>query len=140
MAQKEHFWTIPASTKRELRNFGLLMAVILGSIAVYLWYKDSSAAIYLGGIAAVFLATGLVLPPVLRPVYIVWMLLARVLAFISTHFWLALAFYTIFLLIGAAMRLLRHDPLDRKLDSGRESYWIRRSESLLARDHYERQF
>jgi len=138
--KEERFLTVPPSTRRELRNFGLIMGLFLGLIATYLWYRTSGAWVHLGGIAGAFLAIGLVLPVILRPIYVVWMLLARLLAFVNTHVLLALVFYTIFLIIGAAMRLVRYDPLDRRLDSEQESYWNRRSETLLAREHYERQF
>lgn len=140
MKKKEHFLTVPPSNKRDLRNFGLVMGVILGLIATYLWYRTSGAWIYLGGAAGIFLTIGLILPIVLRPIYVVWMLLARLLAFVNTHILLALVFYTMFLLIGGVMRLLRYDPLDRRLDSKQQSYWNRRADTLLARDHYERQF
>ena len=140
MRKKESFLTVSPSTRRELRNFGLIMGTILGLVATYLWYRTGGAWVHLGGIASAFLAVGLVLPIILRPIYVVWMLLARLLAFVNTHVLLALVFYTIFLLIGTAMRLVRYDPLDRRLDSEQESYWNKRTDTLLARDHYERQF
>jgi hypothetical protein len=140
MKRKEHFLMVPPSNKRDLRNFGLLMGMILGLIAIYLWYRTSGVWVYLGGVAGIFLTIGLILPIALRPIYVVWMLLARLLAFVNTHILLALVFYTMFLLIGVVMRLLRYDPLDRQLDSKRQSYWDRRADTLLARDHYERQF
>jgi len=116
------------------------MGMILGLIAIYLWYRTSGVWVYLGGVAGIFLTIGLILPIALRPIYVVWMLLARLLAFVNTHILLALVFYTLFLLIGVVMRFLRYDPLDRRLDSKRQSYWNRRADTLLARDHYERQF
>ena len=140
MAKKESFWALPAPNKQDLRKYGLLMAVILGSIAAYLWYRDHGIAAHLGGIAGVFLVAGLLVPSLLRPIYTVWMILARILAFINTHLLLAIVFYTIFVLIGAVMRLVRYDPLNRKMEPEGDSYWTKRSPTLPARDHYKRQF
>ena len=106
-----------------------------------MWYKGGvDAAWWLGGIAGFFLVAGLLLPVVLKPIYVVWMYLARLLGWVNTHLLLGLVFYTLFVLIGGIMRLLRHDPLNRKLEPGRESYWLPRSQSLLPKDHFEKQF
>jgi len=119
----------------------MLMGAILGLFGGWAWYvADDSAARWLAGIAGIFLAGGLGWPPVLKPVYIVWMYLARALGWVNTHLLLGLVFYTIFALTGALMRLLRHDPLDRRLEPERKSYWSMRQTPLPPRKHYERQF
>ncbi len=92
------------------------------------------------GVSVAFLAVGLVLPVLLTPIYFPWMWLARILAFINTHLLLGLVFYTLFTFIGLAMRLCGRDPLDRKLAPDQDSYWQRREQPLLSREHYLRQF
>jgi hypothetical protein len=66
--------------------------------------------------------------------------LARRLACVNTHILLALVFYSLFTLIGGIMRLVGRDPLDRKLSAKASSYWHRREQPLMTREHYERQF
>jgi len=137
----EGLWGTPIPTKKDLRNFALVMAVAFALIAAYLWYVGAEQGLrVMGGVAVSFVCIGLAIPIVLKPLYIAWMALARVLAFVNTHLLLALVFYSLFMLIGGIMRLLRHDPLDRKLSADESSYWQRREQPLLARDHYDRQF
>ena len=138
---KNNFWRIPAPDRAELRKFGLIMAGGLGLIALFLWYKEVEPVAWgLGGLAGVFLVAGLALPPALGPIYVVWMLLARILGFVNTHILLALVFYTLFATIGGIMRLFRHDPLDRPLRPEQKTYWLKRPSSQLSREHYKRQF
>ena len=140
-ATRKGFWGKPETDRRGLRSFGWVMAIGLGGIGGWVWYRgNGDAAAWLGGIAGLFLLSGLLLPVVLKPLYIVWMYLARVLGWINTHLLLGLVFYTLFTLIGAVMRGVRHDPLNRRREPERDSYWIQRNPSLLPREHYERQF
>jgi len=138
---KRGFWALPEAGKRELRGFGWVMAIGLGLFGLLVWYKGNiPAAQWLGGIAGLFLVCGLVVPVVLKPLFIVWMYLARILGWVNTHLLLGLVFYTLFTLIGLGMRLFRYDPLDRKIEPEKGSYWVRRQTPLLPGDHYERQF
>ena len=141
MIDKRGFWRIPSASRSELRTFGLVMALAAAAIALLLWYHGSvDTAQSVGLVAAAFIGLAVGIPSILRPLYTVWMLFARVLGFINTHILLGLVFYTIFTAIGLTMRLIRHDPLDRKLDADEKSYWSRREPSQLPRKHFERQF
>lgn len=141
MTEKGDFWRIPAPSREDLRKFGLVMAVGLGLFTLFCWYKDHQTATrVLGGSAGFFLVTRQLFPLLAKPFYLVWMLLARILGFVNTHVLLALIFYTLFTVIGVVMRLFGRDPMERKLDPEQKSYWSRKSPSLLAREHYERQF
>ena len=141
MTETKSYWGVPVPKRRDLRNFGLVMAAVLALVGGYLWYVD---AIYpaqvIHGVAAAFLIVGLVVPIVLTPIYFPWMWLARILAFINTHLLLGIVFYTLFTFIGLCMRLLGRDPLDRKILPDSDSYWQRRDPSLLPSEHYQRQF
>ena len=141
MGNKSSFWRIPTPDPGDLRRFGLIMAAGLGLFALLFWYRGQGFVAWtLGGLAGLFAGVGLVFPVVMKPVYTVWMLLARILGFINTHILLALVFYTLFTVIGLIMRLFRHDPLDRRLKPEQKSYWQPRPLPQLPRDHYERQF
>ena len=135
------FAGVPSTGKTELRSFAWVMAVAAGLIAGFLWYKGAEPGWHIaGGVAGFFVAAGLLVPIALKPLYLAWMTLARILAFINTHILLALVFYSLFTLIGGIMRLVGRDPLDRKLSANAASYWQRREQPLLGRDHYKRQF
>ena len=117
------------------------MAGGLGIFAILLWYNEfHRSPATLISISGLFLLVGVLFPPVSKPVYVVWMLLARILGYVNTHILLAIIFYTMFTVIGLAMRRCGRDPMKRKLRPDQESYWERRSETQLPRDHFERQF
>ena len=141
MTESKIYWGVTVPQRRDLRNFGLVMAAVLALVSGYLWYKDAmDPAQVVFSVAAGFLIVGLVLPVVLMPIYFPWMWLARILAFVNTHLLLGFVFYTLFTFIGLGMRLLGRDPLDRKIISDSDSYWQRRESPLLSREHYLRQF
>lgn len=141
MTEGKKYWGVPAPSRSDLRKFGAMMAVVLGLIAGYLWYLNALEAMQaVGAVAMGFLAVGLVVPVALLPIFVPWMWLAQGLSFVNTHLLLGLVFYTMFTFIGLCMRLLGHDPLDRKLAPDQKSYWQRRESSLTSREHYRKQF
>ena len=146
---KLSFWRIPAPG--QLRSFGLLMAAVSACAGGGLWYLRSlPEALWAGGLAVWLLACALFSQGPLRPLYLVWMTLARILGFVNSHLLLALVFYSIFTAVGLIMRLVRYDPLHkagfekekRGIDrgEGQKSYWSKRENSLSPRDHFQRQF
>lgn len=149
--RKPSFWRIPAPASDELRRFGLLMAAVSSAAGGGLWYlRSMPEAAWAGGLAIWLLACALFWQNLLRPLHLVWMLLARVLGFVNSHLLLALVFYSLFTAVGLVMRLVRYDPL-RKTgfaanksqvggDQDRKSYWLKRENSLSASDHFQRQF
>ena len=79
-------------------------------------------------------------PVSLKPVYIFWMRLAFILAWINTRLILSILFYLIFTPIGIGMRLFGGDLLDKKIDKNKESYWIKKEKAAFKQSDYERQF
>lgn len=117
------------------------MAVAALLVSGLLWYSHRTEGVQIAWmVAGGFVGVGLVLPFLLKPLFFLWMALARFLSIVNTHLLLALIFYTLFTLIGGVMRLLRYDPLDRRRSSIDATYWHRREVPLLDRKHYERQF
>ncbi|KIX15639.1 hypothetical protein X474_03070 [Dethiosulfatarculus sandiegensis] len=69
---------------------------------------------------------GLLLPRVLKPLYLVWMSLASVLGYFVSRIILTILYFLVITPIGLFMRLLGKDILDKKMDS-KQSYWHRRA-------------
>ena len=138
--KKIGFWTPPTATERELRKFGLLFAFILVAVAIFLWYRENPV-VYGVGLVGLFFAIASLVPTVLLPFYIVWMMFARILGFINSHILLAIVFYTLVTIVGFIMRIVRYDPLNRRPRSaGSDTFWVRRETTALPGDHYEHQF
>ena len=111
-------------SSKELRKFGMVMAVGFGIIgSIFLW-KDHQAWRYLYGIGGFFLLFGLVLPKVLEPIEWAWMKFAHALGIVMTFILLTVTYLVVITPIGLAMRAFGKDPLNRKFDKTLNSYWV----------------
>lgn len=115
------------TSPRALRSFGLVVGGVFVAIAaVIAWrrgWEVGPLVVGLGGPGAALALLGLVAPEVLRPVFVVWMGLAVVLGAVMTRVLLTLVFALIVVPIGLALRLAGKDPLDRRIDRARTTYW-----------------
>lgn len=127
-------------TVTEVRKFGLLMAVVLTLIGLYLLYKEWPWWYVLPAVGGALLIGGYLATPLVRPVYLGWMKFAFVLGWINTRILLGVFFYLILTPIGLLMRLFGRDFLDEKIEKDRASYWTRRERVPVDRSRYERLF
>ena len=128
-------------SRRELLIFGLLFALffaIVGSIA-YWGFKAPRVAQVLWIGAAVVTVAFYLIPPMRRPLYLGWMYAAFPLGFVMSWVMMSAVFSLVFTPIGLAMRLFGRDPMTRRLEPDRATYWVahRQAESS---DRYFRQF
>ena len=130
----------PKTGRREIRRFGVLFAVLSVVAGVFMLWKGSREMWIPFVLAAVFLLTGLVLPSVLRPFYVVWMRFAFILAWINTRLLLSVFFFLILTPIGVIMRLLGKDVLGRKMDHSAATYWVKRNPEPKAKESYRHLF
>jgi Saxitoxin biosynthesis operon protein SxtJ len=123
-----------------LRRFGLTVGgVFLLLAGISRWRGHSVAPMVLAGAGVFLVVPGLVLPTVLGPVRRVWMRGAVVLGDINARIILTVLYYLVISPIGFVMRRVR-DPLDRKMNDGRTSQWIKRQPVAVDRARYEQQF
>jgi hypothetical protein len=132
--------------KKTLREFGFVFA---GGLIVFFgllipWIFDKPWVWQTGGArwpwigAAVFASTGLILPQVLKPVYLLWMKLGHALGWINTRIILGLVFFIMFAPVALMLRILGKDPLHRKLDEKTETYRV--ASTKLPRERMEKPF
>lgn len=123
--------TFPDTKDRaEQRKFGLVMAAAFCVLALIRWgihwaldgHMTGPPWVLLG-IALGFGVLGLVTPPVLRPVMVVWFSLALVLNVVVTRTLLAFVFAAMLVPGRAILIMLGKDPLKTRLDPSAESYW-----------------
>ncbi len=117
------------STTKQLREFGITMGIVIGLVGGFLYWKGYSAWQTVAIVAAVFAVAGLIAPVVLKPLYRVWMSFAVVMGFVMTRVILTLLFSIVFVPVGLAIRILRTDPLDERIDPDAKSYWHKRDAS-----------
>ena len=123
----------------DLRSFGITMGIILLIITGFLFYKENESTQIFLYIACSFIGLGLLLPIILKPVYIVWMTFAVILGWVMTRVILSIVFYLIMTPIGLITRLLGEDFLALKRKDS-NSYWNYRDSSKELNQDYEKQF
>ncbi len=111
-------------SSRELRKFGITMAIACIVVGAILFFRDKSAWIYLAYISGFFLISGLLVPRILLPIEWVWMKIAFVLGIIVTNILLTLTFFLVITPIGLMMRLFGKDFLSLRFDKNTGTYWI----------------
>ena len=109
------------------------------AVVLYGHYAAQIAALIVVSVTAVIGLAGLVAPPVVRPVYVVWMALAFPIGWTVSHLMMAVVFYLVVTPIGIIMRMCGRDPMRRRIDRSAKSYWVRRPSTTNIK-HYFRQF
>jgi hypothetical protein len=128
------------TTRKEIRNFGITIGLILLVISAILFWKANTSYLIFIIIGLVLLGSGLTIPIILKPIYLIWMVFATILGWIMTHVILSLLFYIIFTPIGLILRLFGKQFLVLKWDKAQESYWNIRNEQVKDKIYYDRQF
>jgi len=128
------------SGKKELRNFGITMAVALAVIGSFLLWRDSENYKYLYVLAAAFLVLGLALPIALRPFQKAWMTLAILLGWVMTRIILSVLFYLVFTPVGLIAGLVGKRFLSTSFDNNASTYWVTREKVVPEVSDYEKQY
>lgn len=113
---------------RELRRFGCTLAIGLCVPATVLTVRarlvPPGPALILAGIAVVSAVVAIWQPTRLIWPYRIWMLVARSLALLLQTILLCAFFVLVLTPVGLALRVARRDPLERRRDPDRDTYWI----------------
>jgi hypothetical protein len=113
---------VEAPTRRQLVQFGLLIAAIVAVVALLPLRSGGRPDAWLLACAAGAGMLSWARPQLLGPVYRAWIRLGHALGAVSSRIVLTALFFVIFLPIGLAMRVLGRDPLNRRFDQDLESY------------------
>jgi hypothetical protein len=132
--------TEPKPEMKALRQFAATLFFALGILGAFLVWRKRDAGFILWGIGLAALMTAWLLPMALKPVHKVWMKLALVLGFISSHVILALLFYLVLTPIGLALRVFGKNPLALGFEERAGSYWIKRNNRVCNKQRYEKMF
>ena len=125
--------------KKELKSFGLTIGIIILLIAGYLFYKNNQSyqsALY---VTLFFIGSGLIIPIILKPPYLIWMTFAILLGWVMTRIILSILFYSIITMIGFLAKIFGKDFLNLKV-SNHDSYWNLRDREYELNQDYEKQY
>ena len=128
------------SEKRDLRNFGITVGIILLIISGFLFWKEKESFQIFLAIGIILFLTAIALPSVLKPVYWIWMIFAIILGWFMTRVILSLLFYVVFTSIGLTLRFFGKQFLELRWDKSKESYWNFITNEHLENKNYEKQF
>ncbi|MFQ5900220.1 MAG: SxtJ family membrane protein [Thermodesulfobacteriota bacterium] len=126
--------------KKELRNFGLTMGIVLGVIAGLLLWKGRETYTYFIVLSLFFFVGGFAFRPLLRPIYYVWMTFATILGWVMTRVILCVVFYIVISPISLAARFLGKSFMDIAPSEGADTYWKKREPTSFDKDRCERQY
>ena len=128
------------SEKSDLRNFGIIIGIILLIISGFLFWKEKDLFQIFLAIGITLLFTAIAIPKALKPIYWIWMIFAIILGWFMTRLILSLLFYVVFTSIGLTLRFFGKQFLELRWDKSKESYWNFRTNEQLQNENYEKQF
>ena len=126
---------------KQLRQFGLLMAGVFSFFgAVFIYKKWMIAAGVLGLLILFFAGMGLLAPMRLLYIYRKWMRFAEVVGNFNAKVILGLAYFLVFTPTRIISSVFREDPLRRKFELNKKSYWLDCEPRDSDPKRYEKQF
>jgi len=128
------------SGRKQLREFGLTLGVVLGIVAAVQAWHNKETWIYFAVSSALFMGLSFIAPFILKPLQKIWMGLAIVLGWFVSRIILGILFYGVVTPTGIIVRLSGRDLLNRKLDPKAPTYWIPKPKRELSAGDYEKQF
>jgi hypothetical protein len=126
--------------RRDFRQFGISIGIVLGLLGGYLIWKKNDASVYVLAASAILLGAGLFLPDMLKPVYRVWMSFAILMGWVMTRVILVAVYIAICTPIALLARITGKHFLEMSFSTRRDTYWIPKTEADRSRRDYRKQF
>lgn len=108
------------------RSFGLVFAGVFAVVALLPLWHGHPVRWWAFAVAAVFLAAAVLRPVVLAPLNRLWFRFGLALGAVMTPVMMGLIFVLAVIPTALALKLLRKDPMQRRLSSDMPTYWERR--------------
>ena len=129
-----------SSSRRDLRNFGLVVGGVLAAIGLLLLIRHRPAWPWLLWPGLGLAALGLIVPGVLKPLQKVWMAMAVVIGWVMTRVIIGALFYLVVTPISIASRLMGKRWLALAPDRQKDTYWIKKDNTKKAAKDHELQY
>ena len=128
-------------SRNQLMVFGLSWLVFFCFWGTVSWWENGmtwKAAVFLS-LALVIPASGLILPGILRIVFLMAAYLTLPIGMVVSSVILMLIYFLILAPIGIVMRMAGYDPMRRDFDPDAGTYWVPR-DPVTDRERYFKQF
>jgi len=117
-----------AATRKELRQFGLLVGAIFTVIGLWpLVFRGEPLRLWAVGIGGLLIAFGGILPQLLAPIHKGWMWVGHILGWINTRILLGIVFYALLTPMGLVFRLMGKDTMRQAFAASSTTYRVVRS-------------
>ena len=126
--------------KKDIRSFGITFGIIFLIIAGFLYYQEKDSFQLFIYLAGSFSSLGIILPIILKPFYMIWMIFAVILGWFMTKVILSLLFFLVVTPIGLVLKIMGKDLLELKKQEVQGSYWNMRESKKEQNQNYEKQF
>ena len=126
--------------EKNLRSFGLTIGLILLLIFFFLLFKEYESLQIFIYLSILFAGLGLILPKILKPLYLIWMIFAVILGWFMTRIILSVLFLIVVTPIGLTLRLFGKDLLELSKKENQGSYWNKRDSEIEKNQNYKKQF
>lgn len=126
---------------KELRWFGLMFLGFFGLIGGYVYYRTGGlrVPVILWTGATIFAIVYYAVPAIQRSAFRAWMTITYPIGWTVSHIILGVFYFLIVTPIGLIMRLFGRDPMQRRFERDRPSYWVEHRVTASAA-RYWRQF
>jgi hypothetical protein len=128
------------TNSREIRKFGAIGLISFGTLlAVSIWRDKTLLTVFFSLLAV--LSSGFVLMPVLlKPIYIGWLKIAHFIGSKVTILILTIFFYFVMTPAALLKRIFGGRPLPVKPDPDAETYWVTRTEPAQPKERFLKRF
>jgi len=135
--------------RRKLRTFAWIGAAVLLGLAMLALRRhhlvgvalDGTTArpiaLALTGTAVLLAVSGSAQPKLLRPLYLGLTLLTFPVGVVASYVLLLVLYYLVFAPLGLALRLFGRDPLERRFQTERATYWVERPRPVEVRRYFK---
>lgn len=128
-------------TNRDLNTLALIFLLLPSVIGLYLLYWKGASSGYVWIVVGTVLFGARLVPPLFRLIYRAWITFSIILGYFVSRVILTLIFLFVITPTCLLMRLFAKDPMERKLDPNKATYWQKREQpSETSVERYERQF
>ena len=134
---------VAPSKPQSMRIFGLVLLIgfgLLGGLALWSWRATGSnwrlvVGTLLVSIGTIVFLWSVVSPRTLPPVYRAWMRFGQGIGNVVSTILLGVLYLVVFTVVGGLMRIFGTDPLERRIERSKSSYWRRHSPPAAPTDY-----
>jgi hypothetical protein len=129
-------------SQKQLRDFGfisLVMFFVIGLVLLGLGKVPAKGFMVFCLVGVVLYILSRISVALIKPVYLVMILLTFPIGWVVSHVMMALFYYGIITPVALFFKLLNRDPLCRKYEPNADTYWIQCKKKRPVKDYF-RQF